>query len=280
MRPRQWIKNLFVAAPLVFGKSLRDLGRLERAAAAVGIFCVIASAVYLWNDIIDVDKDRAHPRKRRRPIAAGRLSIPLARAAAAVLAALGLSLAYVLDPGVAAMAALYLALNFAYTLRLKHIPYLDVLIIASGFLIRVGAGGLAVQVHLSGWLLLCTGLLAAFNGFGKRAHELATSGSGTRKVLAGYHPERLRALLLLTGAATVLAYLLYTLSDHTRAYFHTDRMVYTVPSIALGVGRFLQLVSGRPRAESPTEEMLRDPLFVANLLVWGLAVLAIIYSAG
>src|SRR5262249_52825305 len=132
---------------------------------------------------------------------------------------------------------------------------------------------------LSRWLLVCTGLLAAFNGFGKRAHELATSGTSARKALAGYHPERLRWLLWTIGGATVVAYLLYTVSEHTRAYFHTERMAWTVPFVAVGVGRFLMLVSGRPRAESPTEEMLRDPTFIANLAAWVLAVVVIIYSA-
>ena len=279
MRPKQWTKNLFVGAPVLFGKSLGDTERLERAAAAVAIFCVISSAVYLWNDLLDVDKDRAHPRKRFRPIAAGTLPMGVARAASGVLAVLGLGLAVALSPAFGGTVALYLLLNAAYTLRLKHVPYLDVLIIASGFLLRVIGGGAATGVHLSRWLLLCTGLLASFNGFGKRAHELATSGSGTRKALAGYHPERLRWLLYATGAATVFAYLLYTLSPHTREYFHTDNMVWTVPSVAIGVGRFLQLVSGRPTAESPTQEMLRDALFVGNVVVWVGAVVAIIYTA-
>ena len=278
-RPRQWVKNLSVAAPLVFAKSLRDQERVMRAAAAVAIFCVISSAVYLWNDVIDVDRDRAHPTKRFRPIAAGELPMATAKVCAGVLAAFGLSLAWLLDPPFAGAAAFYLALNVAYSLSLKHVPYLDVVVIAAGFLLRVSAGALAIDVHASTWLFVCTGLGACFLGFGKRAHELGTAGKGARQVLAGYHPERLRGALYATGIATVIAYLCYTLAEHTRDYFHTDRMVFTVPLIAVGVGRFLMLATGRERAESPTDEMLRDPIFLATGAVWIGAVVAIIYLA-
>ena len=278
-RPRQWVKNLSVAAPLVFAKSLRDEERAWRAAAAVAIFCVISSAVYLWNDVVDVEKDRAHPTKRLRPIAAGTLPIQTAQVFAAAFAALGLSLAWLLDHPFAGAAAFYLALNIAYSLSLKHVPYLDVVVIASGFLLRVCAGALAIDVHASNWLLVCTGLGACFLGFGKRTHELSTAGTQARRVLAGYHPDRLRGALYATGIATVVAYLLYTLAEHTRDYFHTDRMVFTVPLIAVGVVRFLQLSVGRDRPDSPTDEMLKDPLFLANVGAWVIAVVGIIYFA-
>ena len=279
-RPRQWVKNLFVGAPLVFARSLLDWSLAWRAAAAVAIFCVIASSVYLWNDIVDVDKDRAHPTKRRRPIASGALPMTVARAAAASFAALGLALALALSPGYAGAAAAYLLLNVAYSLVLKRIPYVDVLVIASGFLLRVWAGAMATDVHPSPWLLLCTGLLASFLGFGKRAHELAAAGAKgaeQRSVLAAYRPEHLKAALYLTGAATVAAYFFYTLAEHTRVYFGTTKMVWTVPAVVVGIGRFLVLTSSRTKAESPTEEILRDPLFMANLAGYAVAVVVIIY---
>jgi decaprenyl-phosphate phosphoribosyltransferase len=283
LRPHQWTKNLFfVGAPLLFAKSLFALGDALRAAAAVGIFCLIASAVYLWNDLVDLDKDRVHPRKRRRPIAAGELPVPMARALAASLASIGLAFAWMLGGSFALAAGGYLGLNVAYSLRLKHVPYLDVLVIAAGFLLRVVSGALAIEVHASPYLLLCTGLLASFLGFGKRAHELGTAGErgvSQRSVLALYRPEHLRLALYLTGAATVVAYVAYTLSEHTRTFFHTSKMVWTVPACVLGMGRFLMLVSQRPQAESPTEEILRDPLFMANLGLWVAAVIGIIYFA-
>ena len=282
LRPHQWMKNLFVGAPLLFAKSLFAPAEALRAAAAVGIFCLIASAVYLWNDLVDLDKDRTHPRKRRRPIAAGELPVPMARALAASLASLGLAFAWMLRGPFALAAGGYLGLNVAYSLRLKHVPYLDVLAIAAGFLLRVLAGALAIEVHASPYLLLCTGLLASFAGFGKRAHELASAGergASQRAVLALYRPGHLRVALYVAGAATVAAYVAYTLSEHTRTFFHTTKMVWTVPAVLLGMGRFLVLVSQRPRAESPTEELLRDPLFMANLALWVTAVIGIIYFA-
>ncbi|HEX2571157.1 MAG TPA: decaprenyl-phosphate phosphoribosyltransferase [Polyangia bacterium] len=282
LRPQQWVKNLFVGAPLLFAKSLFAPGEARRAAAAVGIFCLIASAVYLWNDLVDLEKDRVHPRKRRRPIAAGELPVPMARVLAASLASFGLAFAWVLAGSFALAAGGYLMLNVAYSLRLKRVPYLDVLAIASGFLLRVVAGALAIEVHASPYLLLCTALLACFVGFGKRAHELASAGergAAQRSVLALYRPGHLRVALYLTGAATVVAYVAYTLSEHTRTFFHTTKMVWTVPAIIFGMGRFLVLVSQRPRAESPTEELLRDPLFMANLGLWVAAVIGIIYFA-
>jgi 4-hydroxybenzoate polyprenyltransferase len=279
MRPQQWIKNLFVAAPLVFAKSLLDGPQALRAAAAVALFCLVSSAIYLWNDIVDVEKDRAHPRKRRRPIASGELSIGAARALSIAFASVGVGLGFALAPRYGAAVTGYIALNLSYSLLLKRLPYLDVLTIAGGFLLRVLAGALAIDVYASPWLFLCTGLLASFVGFGKRAHELATSGTRTRSVLAAYRSTHLKLALYATGIATIAAYICYTLAAHTRAFFHTSSMVWTVPLIALGLGRYMTLVSGRPRAESPTEEMLRDPLFMTNLALYAAAVVTIIYVA-
>lgn len=277
VRPRQWVKNLFVGAPVLFAQKLTDGRAAWRAAAAVGIFCLISSAVYLWNDLVDREKDRAHPKKRLRPIAAGELSVRAAQVAATALALTGLALGLLLGPGFTAVAAGYLLLNVAYSLVLKKVAYLDVMVLASGFLLRVIAGALAVDVVASPWLLLCTGLLACFTGFGKRARELAVSADATaRSSLAAYRPVLLRWALWGTGLATVGAYLAYTLAEHTRSFFHTDRMVWTSPLVLIGVGRFAALVRRRG-AESPTDEMLRDPLFVATLCAYAATVLGIIY---
>ena len=284
LRPQQWVKNVaFVGGPLLFAKSLFDVPQALRALAAVTIFCALSSAVYLWNDLIDVEKDRAHPRKRRRPIAAGELSPRAAGIAAVLLAVTALAAATRLDYRFAICCVVYLVKDLAYSLALKKIPYVDVLAIAAGFLLRVFAGALAIRVDASPFLLVCTGLVSCFQGFGKRAHERATAGDRAteqRAVLASYRPQHLRIALWVTGIATIASYVAYTLAPHTRAFFHTTKMVWTVPCVAIGVGRFLQLVSGRPKAESPTEEMLRDPLFVANLIVWVGLVIGIIYSAG
>jgi 4-hydroxybenzoate polyprenyltransferase len=279
-RPRQWVKNLFVAAPLIFSKHLGDTHQALRALGAVLIFCALSSAVYLWNDIVDVDKDRAHPRKRQRPIADGRLPLPTARIAAATLAAGSLALALVLDGRFAACAAGYLAINVAYSLALKHVVYVDVLCIAAGFLLRVLAGGYAIDVWVTRYLLLCTGLLACFLGLGKRAHELASSGARAveqRAVLSSYRQDVLRWTLYGTALLTFAAYVAYTRAAHTINFFGTTRMVWTAPCAAVGLWRFMGLVNDDPRADSPTEEMLKDAPFVVNLLVWAAAVTAIIY---
>jgi decaprenyl-phosphate phosphoribosyltransferase len=278
-RPRQWVKNLFVAAPLVFAKRLTDPHTALRALAAVALFCALSSAVYLWNDLVDVEKDRAHPFKSKRPIPSGRLPIGTARIAAALLATGALALAWLLDWRYACCVLAYAVNNVAYSLKLKHIVYVDVLSIAAGFLLRVAAGAFAVDVDASTYLFLCTGLLATYLGFGKRAHELAHAGdraAAQRAVLESYRADVLRGALYVTALATFVCYVLYTRSEHTVRFFGTTRMLWTAPFAAFGLLRFYVLVQ-RPRGESPTEEILKDAPFMLNLLTWGAAITLIIY---
>jgi 4-hydroxybenzoate polyprenyltransferase len=278
-RPRQWVKNLFVAAPLVFAKRLNDPRTSLRALAAVALFCALSSAVYLWNDIVDVEKDRKHPIKCKRAIASGRLPIFYARIAAATLAAGVLALGLLLDWRFTACAFAYGAINVAYSLKLKHVVYVDVLSIASGFLLRVTAGAFAVGVYASPYLFVCTGLLASYLGFGKRAHELAVAGDRAglqRAVLESYKPDILRGMLLVTGACTFVSYALYTMAEHTVQFFGTRHMVWTAPFAAYGLYRFYTLVQA-PSGDSPTEEMLKDAPFIVNLLVWAAVTTLIIY---
>jgi decaprenyl-phosphate phosphoribosyltransferase len=283
LRPHQWVKNLFVAAPLVFSKNLFAASQLGRAAAAVACFCVLSGAVYLLNDIVDVEKDRAHPRKRNRPIAAGQLPVGTARGAAVILATVALVGSALLAPAFLATAAAYLVLNLLYSFWLKRIPFVDVATIAIGFLLRVLAGTFAIYVAPSPWLLVCTALLASFLGFGKRTHELITAGEGAerqRAVLAGYRLRHLNLALWVLAVLTTASYVLYARAPHTVAFFGSQRMIFTTPFIAIGIWRFMYLVRTRPQAESPTEEMLRDKVFLANIFAWLVAVLAVIYRAG
>ena len=278
-RPRQWVKNVFVAAPLVFAKQLSDPRPSLRALAAVGIFCLVSSAIYLWNDLIDVEKDRAHPLKQKRPIADGRLSVATARTASATLATTALVLAWLVDHRFAACVLAYIANNVAYSLVIKRVVYLDVLSIAAGFLLRVASGAFAVGVDASGYLFVCTALLATYLGFGKRAHELALAGERAheqRAVLRAYRPNVLRAALWITAAAAFASFVLYTRAEHTVRFFGTTRMLWTAPFAAFGLLRFYALVQA-PRGESPTEEILKDAPFVLNILVWSAAVILIIY---
>lgn len=279
MRPHQWVKNLFVLVPLVFAKELANSAIVLRSVMAFLVFSFAASAVYILNDLGDVEADRAHPKKKHRAIASGVVSEKTAKGLFVVLVVAALGGGLLVSPWLAAVVVAYLALNIAYTQKLKHVAYLDVLCIATGFELRVLAGTVAVGVVPTVYLLVITFVLASFLGFGKRMHELTQGDNATkqRAVLDDYGEKTLRALLALTGGATVVLYALYTLTTHTRTFFGTDHLVWTTGFTALGVLRFLRLVTARPNAESPTEEMLRDRWFLLNLAAWAIAVVALIY---
>jgi decaprenyl-phosphate phosphoribosyltransferase len=292
IRPHQWVKNLFVLAPMFFHKDVFVTGPngvpalnlivTGRAFFATLVFCLLAGAVYTINDLADVESDRVHPVKRERPIASGAVPEPLARAMAAALVLVSLAMAYALGPAFAAVALVYFVENLAYTFKLKHVAFLDVALIAFGFVLRVVAGGYATNVHVSGYMLGCTALLALFLGFGKRRHELASANAGKqRAALDGYTATSLNVALTVTGAATAVTYVAYTLDPTTREFFHSDYLWLTAPCVAFGILRFLFLVSGRAgrgmKAESPTQEMLRDVPLVLNLMLWVVVVVAIVY---
>lgn len=281
-RPHQWIKNIFVAAPLVFSRKIDDLPSVLHTLIVVFGFCLLSSAVYLWNDIVDVEKDRNHPLKRHRPIASGNLSIKTAKWAVACFATVGM--AFTLSRGVvpAGIAAAYLVQNLAYSFRLKHVPFVDVASIATGFLLRVLAGAAAIPVSPSFWLLACTGLLASLLGFGKRSHELRIAGqrsSTQRRVLERYDPTVLRFLIYLLAVLTIIVYAGYTQSDHAISSFGTRRLILTLPFVLFGVYRFVAITQYKIDSESPTDSMLRDVPFLINLLGYATAVIAILYTA-
>jgi decaprenyl-phosphate phosphoribosyltransferase len=292
LRPHQWVKNVFVLAPMVFHKDVfvstpvgtaLNLSVTGRALAATGIFCLLAGAVYTINDVVDVEADRIHPVKRFRPIAAGAVPESIAKVVSLVLVLACLAGAYLVAPALAIVAAVYFAENVAYSFRLKKVAFLDVALIALGFVLRVLAGGIAADVHVSGYMLACTALLALFLGFGKRRHELASEHAGKqRAALEAYTPRSLDVALALTGGATVITYVAYTLDSTTRAFFNSNYLWLTAPFVCFGIWRFLRLVSGRSgrglRAESPTQEMLRDVPLMLNLVAWVIVVVAIVYQ--
>ena len=281
LRPRQWVKNVFVGAPLVFARHLDDPAYVARAAIAVAAFCALSGAVYAFNDVHDVEADRAHPTKRHRPIAAGVLSERAALICAAVLAGGALIGCVALSWRLAGYAALYLVLNLAYSLRLKKIAFIDVGLIALGFLLRVLGGAAAIAVPASRWLLLCTALLASFLGLGKRGHELVWAGrtgaSPTRAALAGYRIEVVRVAMIALGAITCAAFVAYTLQPHTIEFFGTSELVYVAPFVLLGVVRFLTLSLWRESDESPTDAMLSDRWFLVDLVAATATTLYVIY---
>jgi 4-hydroxybenzoate polyprenyltransferase len=278
------VKNLFVLAPVVFAKEIFDPHLLYRAAGAFVTFSLITGAVYTMNDLVDADADREHPVKRFRPIASGVVPRPLALAFLIALIAAGLGGAATGPISFLITLCAYFALNVAYSFRLKKVPYIDVGIIALGFVLRVMAGGFGTHIDVSAYLFLCTALLALFLGFGKRRHELAQAlagGKGKKKqraVLESYSKRGLDIALVTTATATVASYLAYTLDPRTREYFGIDRLWLTTAFVVLAVLRFLHLVRERPDAESPTQEMLRDGPFVATVLLWGAVMLWLVYN--
>ena len=281
LRPPQWAKNAFVLAPLVFGKVLDDAGSLLAASFAFAAFCAASSAVYLVNDVQDRESDRHHPLKRRRPVASGALPVPLALGAAAVLLAAATALGAPLGAGFLTVLAAYALLNLGYSAGLKHVVILDVMIVAVGFVLRVIAGGLAIAVPVSSWLLLCTIFLALFLAFSKRRHEivlLAEDARGQRRVLDHYSPAFLDQMINVVTASSVVCYALYAVAPETQERFDSDWLVYTVPLVLFGIFRYLYLVYQKPHEKNPTEAILADPPFVVNLVLWALAVVWIVYG--
>ncbi|MDB4943766.1 MAG: UbiA prenyltransferase [Labilithrix sp.] len=293
IRPHQWVKNVFVLAPIVFDRDLvsrtpsgdPSLNLRVTGLALLGtmVFCLLAGAVYTINDLVDVEADRIHPVKRNRPIASGqvpeRFAWPFALSLVAV--ALGISLVE-LNWRFALVAGLYFVENIAYSFKLKKVAFLDVGFIAFGFVLRVYAGGLATNIKVSWYMLACTALLALFLGFGKRRHELEGEHAGKqRAALEAYSKTSLTVALALTGIATAVTYVAYTLDGQTQAFFQTSYLWLTAPFVLFGILRFLMLVSGRVgrglKSESPTQEMLSDVPFVLNIAAWSVVVVAIVY---
>ncbi|HEX4825321.1 MAG TPA: decaprenyl-phosphate phosphoribosyltransferase [Candidatus Polarisedimenticolaceae bacterium] len=279
LRPKQWVKNVFVFAPLVFADRLFDAHAVALALATFVTFCLLSSAVYLANDVRDREADRLHPVKCRRPIAAGELSPAVAIAASVVLDAMALAAAFVIAPRVGGVATAYLVLNILYSFGLKRVVILDVMIVASGFLLRAAAGAFALDVLISHWLVLCTGLLALFLGFVKRRQEIATltDGLGTRAILREYSLPFLDEMIGVVTAATVVAYAFYAFDPKTAEKLHTEYMGLTIPFVLYGIFRTLYLVHQRGEGENPTGLFLSDrPLQVA-VLSWGVSVVLLLY---
>jgi len=288
LRPQQWAKNLFVLAAPVFayGDRLSGITRADfaRTLIAFAAFCLAASAVYLLNDVLDVEKDRLHPEKRLRPVASGEVSVAAALLGAAVLAAASLALGFGMGGEPVAVGWIliaYMALNAAYGIKLKHVVLLDAFCIATGFLLRVLAGGAAAHAEISHWLLLCTLFLALFLGLEKRRAEidlLGEDGPGHRRTLGEYTPAFLDQMVTVLAACTILCYAMYTVDTGTAAKFgENNKLVWSVPFVAFGVGRYMYLVQVGKGGGSPTRVFLGgDLLFLLNSLAWAGVIAAVI----
>jgi 4-hydroxybenzoate polyprenyltransferase len=263
LRPRQWTKNLLLFAGIIFAAELGDAGRWIAAITAFIAYCAASSAAYLVNDVRDVASDRLHPVKRARPVARGALERSRALALAAVLTVVALVLAAILGPLSLACILGFLALQGAYSLRLKTIELVDVIAIAGLFVLRASAGAIAVDVRISEWLLLCTFLLALFLALGKRRAELALEGVRARPVLAGYAPGLVDQLLGIVAAATIGAYSAYALTAHESGW-----LVVTVPFVVYGLFRYLLLLHRRGLGEEPDALLVEDVPLLVTVAAW------------
>lgn len=278
LRPRQWMKNAVVFAALVFARRVFEPAPFAQAVAAFVFFCAASGAVYLVNDIIDIDQDRLHPRKRRRPIAAGDLPVSLAWALAGVLVTTTLALAYLVRPLLAAVILGYCVVQVAYSLYLKHQVILDVFTIAAGFVLRAVAGAVAIGVPISPWLYVCTALLALFQALAKRRAEiklLSEAAGAHRRILEDYSTLLLEEMIAVVTSSTVMAYSLYTFSAENLPRNHA--MMWTVPFVLYGIFRYLYLVYRKDAGGSPEQILLSDFPLLICLLLWGLTSLAILY---
>lgn len=282
LRPHQWTKNLLVFAALAFSKHLFEADALLRSLVAFVVFCGLSGAVYLVNDVADLERDRLHPRKKLRPLASGRIGPRPALATASVLAALCLPASSFLGRPFLVCALGYLMLNFAYSFRLKNAVILDVLAISLGFVLRAVAGAMAISVRISDWLLVCTFLLALFLALSKRRHELVSLSDGAsdhRAILSEYSPYLLDQMISVVTASCLMAYCFYTMAPETLEKYQTDRLSWTIPLVLYGIFRYLYLVHQKEQGGSPTDVLLTDWPLLLDVALWAAVVVAIVYTA-
>ena len=272
LRPKHWVKSLFVFAGLIFGHAWGDTALVWRVVAAAVGFSLVSSAIYIFNDIADRDADRRHPLKRERPLAKGSVNLSVAVALALLVGIAGGFAGYYASPVVALLLALYAVLNITYSLGLKRVVILDVFIIAAGFMLRLLAGTSGVGIPPSQWLLLCGLVLTLFLGFVKRRAELGLGADrekdSQRKVLRYYSPALLDSLITVTAACIIMSYSLYTLSPETIALHRTPWLILTVPFVIFGVFRYLFLLHYHQQGEDAANEALHDPQLAITVLLW------------
>lgn len=280
LRPAQWVKNGFVLAPLLFGGRLNDPAAVLWSLAAFACVCAAASGVYCLNDVMDWRSDLNHPEKRTRPIPSGRVSARAALAICVTLLVAGIGGSFRIHLAVGAMVSSYVLLNILYSMRLKHVSIVDIMIIAVGFVLRVLVGASAIQVTPSHWLLMCGFLLALFLGVGKRRQELVSlGGNGTRhrRVLDEYSVSWLDQAATMLAGATLVSYALYTVAPETQARFHTDALIYTIPFVVFGLLRYLKIVHSSDAAGNPSAALVKDKHLLFCVAGWAAACALVIY---
>ena len=281
LRPEQWAKNLLLFAGLVFGGRLLEVSAVLTAGAAFVVFCALSGSTYLFNDVRDQDADRRHPLKQTRPIATGDLTARTALSVAALLAAVALAAAFLINAALGAVAAAYVLLLLLYSVALKHVVIVDVLTIAGGFVLRAIAGALAVDVPIGAWLLSCTTLLALFLALSKRRHELTLLGEGAvdhRRILEEYSPYLLDQMIAVVTASTLIAYAVFATSADTAQRLGTSRLGLTIPFVLYGIFRYLYLVHQKRGGGSPAALLTTDRPLLACVVLWVGTVAVLMYS--
>ncbi len=281
LRPEQWTKNLLVLAGVVFGGRLLEPSAAATAAAALAIFCALSGAVYLFNDAADRDADRNHPLKRERPIASGQLAVTTAVTTGVVLAGAAIGAAIVIRPLFGLVASTYVASLLLYSIALKHVVIVDVLMIAAGFVLRAVAGAVAVDVPIGHWLLVCTTLLALFLALSKRRHELTLLAEGAtdhRRILGEYSPYLLDQMIGVVTSSTLIAYTVYATSADTAARLGTAKLGLTIPFVLYGIFRYLYLVHQKRGGGSPAAMLLTDRPLLGCVMLWAASVIILLYT--
>ena len=282
LRPDQWIKNAFVLLPVVFAKQLFHLESFLRGLTAVALFCLLAGATYLINDLVDLKADRAHPTKRDRPLASGALSPRAAKWTAGILIGLSLLWGGLLGGGFLLILVIYLGLQVCYNLKLKEVVILDIFCVSAGFFLRIIGGAVAVHVTISNWLIICTITIAMFLTLGKRRSELTLLGNETaclhRKVFAYYSPHFLDQMIGVVTAITLLSYMLYCISPQTISKFQTKHLIYTFPFVLYGIFRYLYLIYQRDLGDSPSRVLVSDRPLLLSVALWGCCSVLVIYG--
>lgn len=281
MRPHQWLKNTLLFSGLVFSQSLFDIQRVLLSIQAFCLFSFAASAVYLLNDLVDLKEDRLHPKKKLRPLAAGIISPMVVMTVMVILATVALAGGLVMSRSFCGLLFLYLAMNVAYSVRLKHVAILDVMIIAAGFLLRVIAGAVAIGIEASPWLILCTLTLSLLVGFGKRRNEIVVmrdNAVGHRACLAGYTPHFLDLMMTIAAGSAVVTYALYTMADETVARLGSHVLVFTTPFVIYGIFRYLFLIHVESKGGDPSRLFVSDRPTLINGGLWTVACIICVYT--
>ena len=281
LRPRQWMKNLFIFAGILFSVNILVLPLLLKVIFACLVFCLLSGSVYIINDLVDLEQDKRHPVKSGRPLASGRLKRSHAISALAVFIPLSLGASYCLGTPFFLIALTYVVLQLAYSFSLKHIVILDVFAVAFGFVLRVVAGTVVIGVEISRWLLICTILLSLFLALSKRKHEmllLKEQAHNHRKVLAEYGPHLLDEMISVVTASTVLAYALYTMSEETVGKFGTENLILTAPFVLYGIFRYQYLVHQERVDGNPENILVTDKPLLIAVFLWAVTVGIILYG--